>query len=199
MTDWRARLLVAMSKESHYAQLAERAFNRARIKDAERFARLADQWAVRVEEARRRLRERSQRAQRRLIKRAGGAPPRPRPEEMEDEEWEFGFEWTGTGGRGHKHDRTSDIDVNFHVRRTDGKPFTKTQAEEVMREFMRSRRLPHGYKMAMVDWRSPWKSFPRWKHGDFTKDILRSELVNVLETVAMMPHAWRLGNPKWED
>lgn len=115
-------------------------------------------------------------------------------EEMEEEgeslEWEFSCEYLAD-------DSSSNVDVNFRLRRRDGKPFGQDEAKQAMRTFRAQvsagiLAAPPGYRIAGIDWRRPSKHQRGWsRHGSFPSDL--GDLTNVLYIAADHPSLWRLG------
>lgn len=110
----------------------------------------------------------------------------PPPEEEEEEElsgeWEFGFEYEAENGP------RSNVDVNFRVRRQDGKPFSLNKAKEVMR-YVRENMgdPPKGFVIDSVNWKHPSKAFA--KEG--TVEDLGNIGDSVVPMVSDVPEIWR--------
>lgn len=211
--NWHARILAAERRELHWDALADTAIRRALrrgqsrrtvaayFRAADHYAWLADQARLTREKSERGLYNQMQRYQKSLQRKTVVIPASKAPSPREyiavrgtmSAEWEFGFEYDAKD-----RDRSHDVDVNFHVRRKDGKPFSKDEARAVMYYVAKHRgEIPPGYEIAAVDWRSPWRS-TRWKRGS-EREVLSGPLVNVLDTMADQVAGWRLGNPKWEE
>lgn len=108
-------------------------------------------------------------------------------------EWEFGFSYEVVTGFAAS---ASAVDVNFRVRRIDGRPFPAREAANVMAYAQANLgRVPDGYRIATVNWRSPNKRDARWKSGS-AGDVIDSPLANVMAAIKDSPTAWRLGAPK---
>lgn len=110
--------------------------------------------------------------------------------EAMDAEWEFSCEYLAGEG-------SSNVDVNFRIRRNDGQKFGPDEAKRAMQTFRAQvsaglMTAPRGYRIAGIDWRRPSKRQTGWtKHGSFPRDL--GGLENVLYIAADHPSLWRLG------
>lgn len=212
---WQEHARFAQERADEYAAQAELLFDQAArsrtrkktallLRRAANFAARADTAhatylfaleKIRESDRRRERYEQAQRVKRGRIK-LFPEPPiiREEWEEFGDEafvEWEFGFEYDAVS-----NNAGSNVDMNFRVRRVDGKPFSAREAARVM-DFVRenSGKAPTGYKFRAVDWRSPNKKNPRWKSSGDVVNVI-GNLGNVLDAVSKQPQSWRLGAPK---
>ena len=104
-------------------------------------------------------------------------------------EWEFSCEYLSG-------ESSSNVDVNFRIRRTDGAKFDADEARRAMSMF-RERvaaghmSAPRGFRIAGIDWRNPAKSTDWTGSGSFPSSL--GGLENVLYIAADHPSLWRLG------
>ena len=189
-----ARLQRAAALELQHMERAASAYDRGRVRVMRKEMALANRATRAMERVRAVLYVRGQRQQARLLRVAR----LPVDRGNSSQEWEFGFQFTGTRGIKRGRERGHSVDVNFHIRRSDGKAMGTTEARAAMGVTITAEgHAPKGYEIAAVDWRNPKKSHG-WKSGSL-RMALNSDLVNVIGQMAQRPGAWRMGNPKWED
>lgn len=158
---------------------AERAFARpTRARRERTAARNADAWDARLQDLLRLLRRRRQRK-------------KPPPSEPMYSEWEFGSDYAPDARSEAAADASHYVDINFHLVRADGRKFGQRDAQKAMSEFVRTKRVPAGYRIAVADWRQPELS-TGWRTSSH-QGIMRSWLRNVLDAMSDDTSTWRLG------
>lgn len=80
--------------------------------------------------------------------------------------WQIGVEYRAryhtAKGRAGGHD----VDFNINIRRTDGEPMTRDEAEAVLRDYRSSQSVPRGYAFEAVTWRRPGHHWRTGGEGD---------------------------------
>lgn len=190
--------------EAKASKVFERKGGRVAARTFSKAAKAVDEWATVVERITKRFHDDAEKAERRRLatRRPMSAVTRRRVDreheaqlaymeaEALDAEWEFSCEYLAGEG-------SSNVDVNFRIRRNDGRPFSADEAKRAMQTFRGQvaaglMTAPPGYRIAGIDWRRPSKRQVGWtKHGEFPHDL--GGLENVLYIAADHPSLWRLG------